>query len=226
MKSRGKYAIIYLLIFVCKNMGEKIKMIEAILFDFDGVLTVDKTGSQSVLRCLSAKTGIAEDALGREYYKYNKALLYGKMTHRDMWEDFQQALGKEIPFEILRDAFRNTILDWDMIEYARELKQNYLLGLITDNKADRMEEILTWYQLKDLFDAVAVSAQCGYGKQEMPIFEMTLDALQVKPEACVFIDNTEKNLVIPRQMGLRTILFDDENRDMGQFKKELQAILV
>jgi len=201
-------------------------MIEAILFDFDGVLTVDKTGSQSVLRYLSAQTKIAEDALGKEYYKYNKALLYGKMTHRDMWEDFQRALGKEIPFEMLRDAFRNTILDRDMIEYARELKQNYLLGLITDNKADRMEEILTWYQLKDLFDAVAVSAQCGFGKQEMPIFEMTLDALQVKPEACVFIDNTEKNLVIPRQMGLRTILFDDENRDIGQFKKELQAILV
>lgn len=201
-------------------------MIEAILFDFDGVLTVDKTGSQSVLRYLSAQTKIAEDALGKEYYKYNKALLYGKMTHRDMWEDFQRALGKEIPFETLRDAFRNTILDRDMIEYARELKQNYLLGLITDNKADRMEEILTWYQLKDLFDAVAVSAQCGFGKQEMPIFEMTLDALQVEPEACVFIDNTEKNLVIPRQMGMRTILFDDENRDIGQFKKELQAILV
>lgn len=200
-------------------------MIEAILFDFDGVLAVDKTGSQSVLRYLSAQTKIAEDALGKEYYKYNKALLYGKITHRDMWEDFQRALGKEIPFETLRDAFRNTILDRDMIEYARELKQNYLLGLITDNKADRMEEILTWYQLKDLFDAVAVSAQCGFGKQEMPIFEMTLDALQVKPEACVFIDNTEKNLVIPKQMGLRTILFDDENRDMEQFKKELQEIL-
>ncbi len=201
------------------------KKIEVILFDFDGVLTVDKTGSQSVLRYLSAKTGIAEDVLGREYYKYNKALLYGEMTHRDMWEDFQRALGKEIPYDVLRDAFRNTILDWDMIEYVRELKHTYLLGLITDNKVDRMEEILTWYQLKDLFDAVAVSAKCGYGKQEEPIFEMTLAALKVKPEACVFIDNTEKNLVIPGQMGMRTILFDDENRDIEQFKKELQAIL-
>ncbi len=201
------------------------KKIDAILFDFDGVLTVDKTGSQSVLRYLSAKTGIAEDVLGRAYYKYNKALLYGKMTHQDMWEDFQRALGKEIPFDILRDAFRNTILDWDMIEYARELKQNYLVGLITDNKADRMDEILTWYQLRDVFDAVAVSAKFGFGKQEEPIFEMTLAALKVKPEACVFIDNTEKNLVIPRQMGMRTILFDDENRDIEQFKKELQAIL-
>lgn len=200
-------------------------MIEAILFDFDGVLTVDKTGSQSVLRYLSAKTGIAEDVLGREYYKYNKALLYGEMAHRDMWEDFQRALGKEIPFDVLRDAFRNTILDWDMIGYVRELKKNYLVGLITDNKVDRIDEILTWYQLRDLFDAVAVSAKCGFGKQEMHIFEMTLAALRVKPEECVFIDNTEKNLVIPRQMGIHTILFDDENRDMGQFKKKLQEIL-
>lgn len=200
-------------------------MIEAIFFDFDGVLTFDKTGSQSVLRYLSSKTGIAEDVLGREYYKYNKALLYGEITHRDMWEDFQTALGKEIPFDILRDAFRNTILDWDMIEYARELKQNYLVGLITDNKVDRMEEILTWYRLRDVFDVVSVSAQCGSGKQEKAIFERTLTALKVKPEECVFIDNTEKNLVIPGQMGMHTILFDDENRNIEQFKKELQAIL-
>lgn len=88
-----------------------------------------------------------------------------------------------------------------------------------------MEEILTWHQLKDLFDAVTVSAQCGYGKQEIPIFEMTLDALQVKPEACVFIDNAEKNLVIPKQMGMHTILFDDENRNIEQFKKGLQEVL-
>lgn len=33
-------------------------MIKAILFDFDGVLTTDKTGSQSILNALSDLTGI------------------------------------------------------------------------------------------------------------------------------------------------------------------------
>ncbi len=55
-------------------------MIKAILFDFDGVLTIDKTGSQSIIKYLARITGISKDALKREYYKYNKDLLYGEIT--------------------------------------------------------------------------------------------------------------------------------------------------
>lgn len=67
-----------------------------------------------------------------------------------------------------------------------------------------------------------ISAQIHSRKSEKYIFEDTLSKLNVTPEECVFIDNTEKNLIIPKQMGMSTLLFDDEKRDFLSFKKTLE----
>lgn len=59
-------------------------MIKAILFDFDGVLTIDKAGSTTITNYISQKTGISLDLVKSCYYKYNKRLLYGEISHEDM----------------------------------------------------------------------------------------------------------------------------------------------
>lgn len=56
----------------------------AILFDFDGVLTIDKYGSDSILRYLGENTDAPIDVLKREYYKINRGLLNGEYTHKDV----------------------------------------------------------------------------------------------------------------------------------------------
>lgn len=49
--------------------------------------------------------------------------------------------------------------------------------------------------------------------------------MNVAAEECIFIDNTAKNLIVPAEMGMRTILFDDENRDFELFVRSLNAVL-
>lgn len=46
-----------------------------------------------------------------------------------------------------------------MIELVKKLKTNYLIGVITENKCDRIETILDYYKLKKYLDVVAVSAE-------------------------------------------------------------------
>ena len=62
-------------------------MIRAILFDFDGVLTTDKTGTQSIRNYICQETGISEEHFNEAYYPYNDDLLDGKITHKEMWQD-------------------------------------------------------------------------------------------------------------------------------------------
>ena len=88
-----------------------------------------------------------------------------------------------------------------------------------------MEVILNYHGLTDLFDVVTVSAQCKCGKNERKIFDLTLNDLHVTPGACIFVDNSEKNLIVPNEMGIHTIWFDDENRDFAAFKKKLLVLL-
>lgn len=73
------------------------------------------------------------------------------------------------------------------------------------------------------FDVVAVSAEQHSGKSDYKIFQYVLDTLKVTAQECVFIDNTEKNLVVPNEMGMGTIMFDDETRDFAQFKARLES---
>ena len=97
--------------------------------------------------------------------------------------------------------------------------------MVTDNKRDRIRTILECNNLDDLFDAVAVSAELGAGKTDRRIFDYVLERLDLRPEECVFIDNAGKNLVVPEQIGIGTLLFDDEARDFPRFRAQLEAAL-
>ena len=200
-------------------------MIKAVLFDFDGVLTIDKTGSTSITKFISDSCGIPLENVKSCYYKFNKQLLLGQTTHQEIWQDFCKALGQDIDYSILLDSFRATRLDEKMIALVQELKKRYLIGMITDNKCDRIRTILEHRSLNQYFDVVAVSACLHSGKDSHSIFEYALNTLNVSASECVFIDNTEKNLVIPKQMGMSTILYNDDNRDYDLFVKDLERFL-
>ena len=199
-------------------------MIRSILFDFDGVLTLDDSGSQSILNYLSGRTGISLSLLEDAYYKYNTDLLDGRLTHRDIWADFCAQIGMEIDFALLTDSFIHTPIDTDMLAYAAKLHGQYRLAMVTDNKADRMNTICSHYHLNELFDVVAVSATFHSGKAHPEIFVDTLRQLNCLPAECIFIDNTASNLTIPGQMGIHTILFDDRARDLPTLQNEIHTL--
>ena len=200
-------------------------MIKAVLFDFDGVLTIDKTGSTTITNYISKTSGIPLENVKACYYKYNKPLLLGETTHQEIWQDFCKSLGQNVDYDILLDSFRETRLDEKMITLVQELKERYLIGLVTDNKCDRINTILEYRGLNECFDSVAISANLHSGKDSHSIFEYILGVLNVSASECLFIDNTEKNLVVPREMGMATILYDDDNRDYDLFINVLEKII-
>lgn len=200
-------------------------MIKAVLFDFDGVLTIDKTGSATVINYIANTCGISHEIVKSSYYQFNKRLLLGETTHQEVWKDFCKSLGQAIDYHILLDSFRSTRLDEKMIDLVRELRKNYLVGMVTDNKSDRIDTILDDRGLSQLFDIVAISSCVHARKDSRTIFEYVLDTLNVQPSECVFIDNSENNLSVPKQMGMHTLLFDDENRDHALFLHNLFEIL-
>ena len=197
-------------------------MIRAVLFDFDGVLTTEPTGSSSTLRSLAHHTGLDFDRLWAAYAPFNRDLLMGRITHQDMWADFCAALGRTIDVRLLETAFVETPLDCEMLDLVDELHQHCKTALVTDNKADRVAAIFAHHHLYDLFDTVSVSAEVGSGKDAPVPFQRVLDELGLEAHECLFIDNTMKNLLIPRQMGMATLLFDDVKRDITALRRLLQ----
>ena len=195
--------------------------IKAVFFDYDGVMTVDKTGTESICNYISKNTGIDKNIFETEYRKYNNELLYGKLTH-EIWEQLCSDVGKEIPIKVLYDSYINTPIDKEMHEFVLKIKNlNIKTGLITDNKADRMEYIKNKYELNKYFDIISVSGELGYGKESEKVFFRTLDYIKINPEESIFIDNHENNLIIPNKMGIKTIYFNDQERDMNKLINEI-----
>lgn len=202
-------------------------MIKAILFDFDGVLTTDATGSLSICNYICKKTGLDIEIFENEYYKYNDDLLYGKINHEDIWGKLCKELNYKIDINILYESFINTPIDVQMIAFIDELKQqNYKIAMVTDNKKDRIDDIVKYYDWNKIFDSITVSAEIGSGKDYSEIFVKTIECLNVNADECVFIDNQEKNLIIPKSMGMNVVYFDHEKRNYEKLIEEFKNLSI
>jgi FMN phosphatase YigB (HAD superfamily) len=197
-------------------------MIKALFFDFDGVLTLDKTGSLTTTRSISTATGIDYARVKAAFAPYNDDLMRGRCTHAAVWAAICHDLAADIDIRLLEKAFASTPLNVEMLSLAERLRPAYIVGVITDNRCDRMDCIERLHRLSVLFHPIVVSAAVGSTKAERAIFEHALALAGVAPYECIFIDNTPRNLVVPREMGIDGIHFDDEANDIRRLISELR----
>ena len=199
-------------------------MIKAVFFDFDGVLTTDKTGSTTTTRYISQKTGVGLSTVKSAFARHNTALTLGKTTHSKIWRQLCDDLGQSLSSSLLHEAFESTPLNKEMFTLARALRPAQLVGIITDNKKDRIDYLRRLHSLDALFDPVVVSAEVGSDKAEQSIFLTALRSAGVKACEAVFIDNNKENLIAPDSLGMKTFIHDDEKNDVQLLVKRLQEI--
>ena len=197
--------------------------IKAVLFDFDGVLTTDKTGSLTTTRFLSERTGIDLARVQSVFRNFNDDLTLGKTTHTRVWESICEGLGMSLSIELLKEAFESTPMNARMLELARNLHPRYSVGIVTDNKKDRIDHLKRIHDLPSLFDPIAVSAEIGVAKDSPEMFLGVLSHLNAHPNECVFIDNSQENLIAPGSLGINTIYFDDETQDFEALSAALKG---
>ncbi|HET7792150.1 MAG TPA: HAD-IA family hydrolase [Rhizobacter sp.] len=198
--------------------------IQAVLFDFDGVLTRDKTGSLTTLRHLSRRTGMAHERLRDAFKPYNADLNLGRTTHEAIWPDVCAALGCRIDISLLREAFESTPRHTDMLALARHLRRKHAVGIVTDNKKDRLDCLKAHWNLTAWFDPIVVSAEVGADKTGPRIFEHALGLLGLAPGDTLFIDNSPENLLAPRALGMHVVHFDDERNDVPELIATLHDV--
>lgn len=199
-------------------------MIKAVFFDYDGVLTTDKTGSLTTARHLSKATGIELSLVKAAFSRFNRDLTLGKTTHSQVWHEICSALGQELDIRLLFEAFESTPMNAVMFSLARELKKTHLVGIITDNKKDRIDHLKRHQDLESIFSPIVVSAEVGADKKSDKIFLRALTLAHVTAEETVFIDNNEDNLVAPSALGIKVVFHDDEKNDIEALSETLKAL--
>jgi putative hydrolase of the HAD superfamily len=66
---------------------------------------------------------------------------------------------------------------------------------------------------------VVISDQVGLRKPEPPIYELTAAKLGLRPEDCVFVDDTPANLVAARHLGMATVHLTGAPSDLAEIER-------
>jgi putative hydrolase of the HAD superfamily len=201
---------------------EDSQKIKALFFDYDGVLTTDKTGSISTCRYISQRTNIELSQVADAFRVHNGDLTIGKRSYADAWPEICSRLGQDIPLKLLVEAFDSTPVNAEMLALARVLANRYVVGIVTDNKMERIERVRRTQCLDDVFKPIVVSAEVGCTKEDRRIFRVALARANVSAEEAVFIDNSRANLIAAADVGIRTIYFDDETNDVPALRRCLE----
>jgi putative hydrolase of the HAD superfamily len=189
-------------------------MIEAVIWDFGGVIT---TSPFEAFARYEAERGLPADIIRRTNANNHWENAWAKFERAEVdLETFDQlfaaeslALGAEVRGKDIIPLLSGDLRP-EMVEALRRVKSRFKTGCITNNLPANLIGSMSGRSLyvadvMALFDHVIESAKIGLRKPDPRIYRMMVEALDVNPEHCVYLDDLGVNLKPARDMGMTTI---------------------
>jgi epoxide hydrolase-like predicted phosphatase len=192
--------------------------IEAVLFDFNGVLTTSPFAHMAALGTANGVDGqVVLDLMLGPYdedtdHAWHRAER-GEITVAEYGLDLIErasAANVDIDFSQLANLMSRLEVHDIVVERVRDLRaEGYRTGLITNNLKEVASQWRVLVPVDDLFEVVVDSSQVGMRKPNPAIYLHTLDLLGgIAPDNAVFLDDAAGNVEGARRAGLHAILVD------------------
>jgi HAD superfamily hydrolase (TIGR01509 family) len=196
-------------------------MTKAIIFDLNGVFIQspylsdrfkEKFGvsTEDFLPALKEIMSKIRKPNAGDAFNYWKPYLekWGVNLTKEQFFDFWFEAEKEVP---------------DMIKLAKELKGKGLkLFILSNNFIERANYYKHNFPfLEKLFDKVYYSWQTGFVKPDPEAFKKLLTDNNLKSEECLYFDNSEENIEVANNLGIKSFLFDGVDGVKETLKQEL-----
>lgn len=193
------------------------------IFDFAGVLTSNMVEvieqfeiREELPRGLYLRTWATSQ--GQDLYR---RLELGEISQAEWNERFGALLdvpGDNLMGRVLYDLWPA----YDVMRVAREARSAGIKTAVLSNSLGRApHDPYAPYYLVGNFDVVVLSDQHGIRKPDPEIFRLTLDQLGLPADECVFLDDTEANLVPAYRMGMAVVHALDEQVTAPALRKLL-----
>jgi putative hydrolase of the HAD superfamily len=183
-------------------------MIKVIIFDWHGVL--DRTQFEALTALLADFVYKEKEHVHQKLHLVERQYARGDIDAELFWHHVQQVLQlTSDQLERARAYILSIRLNTQLWAALKELAAKYTLAILSDCPMEKSAIIRHQVNL-DLFKVSHFSAEDHLLKSEPAFFTNVLHELEAMPEECLFVDDREKNLVIPSQLGLNFHLFDEE----------------
>lgn len=193
--------------------------IKTIIFDIGGVVTFGSF--QELYNNYAALVGLTPEFI-LDYHKQNRDdLTLGHITLDQFFADFKKA-GAKFDGD-LQEAYTNEMLkirsiNTELVNILSTLRQHYTLGVLSNLTWTRLvaDERMNIYEY---FDFTVLSCVEHLKKPDPKFYQLALAKSGAKPEQAIFIDDNEKYILAAREIGLKDILFTDNNKLVLDLKK-------
>lgn len=186
-------------------------LIEAVVFDMGGVLTVDPFRA---CRDYAAELGLPSETFvdqlrGRQFAEVET----GDRSVRDFLKfacrDVNERLGTPVEIRRLADCLAaGQRVRPEMVVLVGDLRRNDVkVGVLTNNAKEARSWWTSGVLPLDSFAAIVDSSEVGLRKPDPAIFVLTAERIGCRPERVLYFDDTEENVVAAAASGLAARLF-------------------
>ncbi len=188
--------------------------IEAVIFDFGGVLT---SSPFEAFSRYETERGLPADIIRRTNAANHLENAWAKFeraevdvdTFDKLFAEESRALGAEVRGREVLPLLQGDLRP-EMVEALKRIKAQFKTGCITNNLPANAIGSMTGRSLyvaevMVLFDHVIESAKIGLRKPDPRIYQLMVETLKVDPRKCVYLDDLGVNLKPAREMGMTTI---------------------
>jgi 2-haloacid dehalogenase len=112
----------------------------------------------------------------------------------------------------------------DTVEILKEIKEkrDHKLYALTNWSAETFPVALDRFDFLHWFDGRLVSGEERMRKPFKEIYELLINRFNIRPERAIYIDDNERNLAAPKQLGLETIHF----MNPAQLREDLSRLSI
>ncbi len=158
------------------------------------------------------------------YTKYFNQAAEKKITQGAAWE--KAAKEVDIPLsakELKKIHYGFMGVNRPVISLAKRMSNNYEILLLSKNTRSQFKDINNLFPIiKTVFGKNRINTwEYDLPKAGKETMDLVLDKFNVLPTEVVISDDQEVNLIAPKEMGMKTILY----KNFKQFKKEIEKCL-
>ena len=96
----------------------------------------------------------------------------------------------------------------DFFAFAEKYHKEYDFVLLSTDVSEWSKYITEYYELDKYFKHKIISGDVHLRKPDKAIYELTLGRIGLKPEECLFIDDSVANLQQAENLGINTVHFN------------------
>lgn len=182
-----------------------------LIFDFFGVISTEVSP-----RWFSKRFTEEQARLLKE--KYMSMADVGKYTEAELFDYLSHLSGE--PAEDIYNEFMSYVqINRELVDIIIKLKEKYKIVLLSNALDSWLHKILAENDLYKCFDHYVISGEEGIAKPSLEIYRIALSRSDTDPGQAVFIDDNGRNLLAAEAVGIRGILYENNEKLLYDLKE-------